>query len=90
MIPSGCRVHLPVASPTSTAFPKRLEWVGRSRRNVVSETLAAAGVVENCEPKVQGAVGKPFFGFSIAPSVFHNAFSRRNLRYAVAADTGAH
>ena len=28
MIPSGCRVHLPVASPTSTAFPKRLEWVG--------------------------------------------------------------
>src|SRR6516225_8603351 len=50
----------------------RCAW--RSRRNVVSETLAAAGVVENCEPKVQGAVGKPFFGFSTAPSVFHNAF----------------
>src|SRR6516164_4494324 len=51
-----------------------LTAVERSRRNVVSETLAAAGVVENCEPKVQGAVGKPFFGFSTAPSVFHNAF----------------
>ena len=23
MTPSGCRVHLPVASPTSAAFPKR-------------------------------------------------------------------
>ena len=23
MIPSGCRVHLPVPSPTSAAFPKR-------------------------------------------------------------------
>jgi hypothetical protein len=28
MIPSGCRVHLPVASPTSAAFPKSLAWVG--------------------------------------------------------------
>ena len=28
MIPSGCRVHLPVTSPTSAAFPKRFKWVG--------------------------------------------------------------
>jgi hypothetical protein len=28
MIPSGCRVPLPVTSPTSTAFPRRFKWVG--------------------------------------------------------------
>ena len=28
MIPSGCRVLLPVSSPTSAAFPKRFRWVG--------------------------------------------------------------
>jgi hypothetical protein len=28
MIPSGCRVHLPVTSPTSSAFPKSSLWVG--------------------------------------------------------------
>src|SRR6516225_5958397 len=28
MIPSGCRVHLPVPSPTSAAFPMRFRWVG--------------------------------------------------------------
>lgn len=28
MIPSGCKVPLPVASPTSAAFPKRFRWVG--------------------------------------------------------------
>ena len=28
MIPSGCRVRLPVTSPTSAAFPKRFKWVG--------------------------------------------------------------
>jgi hypothetical protein len=31
MIPSGGRVHLPVTTPTSAAFPKRLEWVGFPR-----------------------------------------------------------
>ena len=28
MTPSGCRVHLPVTSPTSSAFPKSRQWVG--------------------------------------------------------------
>jgi len=28
MIPSGGRVHLPVPSPTSAAFPMRFRWVG--------------------------------------------------------------
>ena len=28
MIPSGRRVHLPVTSPTSSAFPKSRQWVG--------------------------------------------------------------
>jgi hypothetical protein len=28
MIPSGCRVHLPVTSPTSSAFPMSHLWVG--------------------------------------------------------------
>jgi hypothetical protein len=28
MIPSGCRVQLPVTSPTSSAFPKSRPWVG--------------------------------------------------------------
>jgi hypothetical protein len=28
MIPSGGRVHLPVTSPTSSAFPKSRPWVG--------------------------------------------------------------
>ena len=28
MIPSGCRVHLPVTSPTASAFPKSSPWVG--------------------------------------------------------------
>src|SRR5262249_19099564 len=27
-IPPGCRVHLPVSSPTSSAFPKSRLWVG--------------------------------------------------------------
>jgi hypothetical protein len=27
MIPSGGRVHLPVTSPTSSAFPKSRQWV---------------------------------------------------------------
>ena len=28
MTPSGCRVHLPVTSPTSSAFPNSRRWVG--------------------------------------------------------------
>ena len=28
LIPPGCRVHLPVSSPTSSAFPKSRLWVG--------------------------------------------------------------
>jgi len=28
MIPPGCRVHVPVTSPTSAAFPKSRQWVG--------------------------------------------------------------
>jgi hypothetical protein len=28
MIPPGCRVHLPVSSPASSAFPKSRQWVG--------------------------------------------------------------
>src|SRR5580704_12718134 len=28
LIPSGGRVHLPVTSPTSSAFPKSRQWVG--------------------------------------------------------------
>ena len=31
MIPSGCRVHVPVTSPTSAAFPKSRQWVGFPR-----------------------------------------------------------
>ena len=27
-IPAGCRVHMPVSSPTSSAFPKTHQWVG--------------------------------------------------------------
>jgi len=28
MIPSGCRVCMPVTSPSSAAFPKTFKWVG--------------------------------------------------------------
>src|SRR5712692_9749088 len=42
MIPSGCRVHLPVTSPTSSAFPKSSPWVGFPNRS--AKRLRAAGV----------------------------------------------
>ncbi len=42
MIPSGCRVHLPVTSPTSSAFPKSSLWVGFPNRP--AKRLRAAGV----------------------------------------------
>jgi hypothetical protein len=42
MIPSGCRVHLPVTSPTSSAFPKSRPWVGFP--NLPAKRLRAAGV----------------------------------------------
>src|ERR1700694_1411420 len=42
MIPSGCRVHLPVPSPTSSAFPKSSPWVGFLNRP--AKRLRAAGV----------------------------------------------
>jgi len=42
MIPSGCRVHLPVTSPTSSAFPKSSPWVGFPNRP--AKRLRAAGV----------------------------------------------
>ncbi len=42
MIPSGCRVHLPVTSPTSSAFPKSSPWVGFPNRP--AKRLHAAGV----------------------------------------------
>ena len=41
MIPSGCRVHLPVTSPTASAFPKSSPWVGFP--NCSAKRLRAAG-----------------------------------------------
>ncbi len=41
MIPSGCRVHLPVTSPTASAFPKSSPWVGFPNRS--AKRLRAAG-----------------------------------------------
>ena len=45
MIPSGCRVHLPVTSPTSSAFPKSSLWVGFPNRP--AKRLRAAGVARS-------------------------------------------
>src|SRR6266851_4444571 len=42
MIPSGCRVHLPVSSPTASAFPKSSLWVGFPNRP--AKRLRATGV----------------------------------------------
>jgi hypothetical protein len=42
MIPSGCRVHLPDASPTSSAFPKSRRWVGFPE--LARKKIHAAGV----------------------------------------------
>ena len=41
MIPSGCRVPLPVTSPTPSAFPKSSPWVGFPNRP--AKRLRAAG-----------------------------------------------
>ena len=43
MIPSGCRVLLPVTSPTPSAFPKSLWWVGFSESSR-TKRLRAEGV----------------------------------------------
>jgi len=42
LIPPGCRVHLPVSSPTSSAFPKSRLWVGLPESP--AKRLRAAGV----------------------------------------------
>ena len=44
MIPAGRRVHLPVSSPTSSAFPKPSPWVGFPHRS--AERLHSGGSFE--------------------------------------------
>jgi hypothetical protein len=43
-IPSGRRVHLPVSSPTSSAFPKSRQWVGFPHHS--AERLHSGGSFE--------------------------------------------
>ena len=44
MIPAGRRVHMPITSPTSSAFPKTRPWVGFPQRS--AERLHSGGCFE--------------------------------------------
>jgi hypothetical protein len=73
-----------------TYFPRSLQVAAspcRSRRNVVSESPAAAGVVEPGNRRFKELWENLLWFFHSSVS-FHNAFRARNLRYA--ADTNAH
>ena len=48
---------------------------GSRRKVVFKERSSSSRRCGNCEPKVQGSVGKPFFGFSTEPSVSTTHFA---------------